>query len=187
MCADWLRLRRNSSSVGNPYRSVRVGAALPGGAGVKESIKRRFMAKSVTLNWASGCWLWDGAKNNQGYGVMNVGAHRVQTAHRLAWEIARGPIPEGQCVLHRCDNPSCINPAHLFLGTQKDNAEDREQKGRSPLGEARPNSKLTVAAVAEIRRIAAEGGMSLRGLGRRYGVCLATIRQVLTGRTWTHV
>ena len=135
----------------------------------------------------SDCWLWEGAADKLGYGRVNIGKHRTHLAHRIAYEAANGPIPKGQCVLHRCDTPACIRPSHLYLGTQKQNAADREERGRSPRGEARPNSKLTNEAVKIIREEAKERTTSLRGLGRRFGVELSSIRQVLSGRTWTHV
>jgi len=78
------------------------------------------------------CWLWSGAlAKNRGYGVYwDTAAQQTKLAHRGAWEIARGPIPQGLSVLHRCDNPPCVNPAHLFLGTQLDNIRDMDKKGR---------------------------------------------------------
>lgn len=79
-----------------------------------------------------GCWLWLGAKNANGYGVLHVGgrAGRAFLAHRLTWEAHKGPIPDGQFALHHCDNPPCVNPAHLFLGSQADNCADMKAKGR---------------------------------------------------------
>jgi hypothetical protein len=80
-----------------------------------------------------GCWLWTGGTTNGGYGVIGVGRGRLHRAHRISWEIANGPIPDGLKVLHRCDNPPCVNPAHLFLGTQVDNMRDCAAKGRHKL------------------------------------------------------
>jgi hypothetical protein len=75
------------------------------------------------------CWVWTSKHNDLGYGMLMVNYQRWY-AHRLAWTLANGPIPDGLCVLHRCDNPPCVRPAHLFLGTRTDNAKDRDQKGR---------------------------------------------------------
>ena len=83
---------------------------------------------------SGGCWTWLGAKNNQGYGNFNVGG-KFERAHRIAYCLSIGEVPAGLFVLHHCDNPSCVNPKHLFLGTQKDNMQDCLKKGRFPVGE----------------------------------------------------
>ena len=82
----------------------------------------------------SSCWNWTGSTINTGYGVLFVQG-RLRTAHRLSWELHHGPIPEGLCVLHRCDNRTCVNPSHLFLGTKKQNTQDMLSKGRHGHGE----------------------------------------------------
>jgi len=88
----------------------------------------------------SGCWLWTASRNGDGYGFMTVGSRGIDRsyrgAHRVSYEIYVGPIPDGMCVLHRCDVPACVNPAHLFLGTQRDNALDRERKHRGRYAKA---------------------------------------------------
>ena len=76
-----------------------------------------------------GCWVWIGAKTN-GYGVICIGGTKTRQAHRVSWELENGPIPDGMCVCHHCDNPSCVRPDHLFLGTRADNNRDRDAKGR---------------------------------------------------------
>ena len=79
---------------------------------------------------STGCWLWAGKTNSDGYGLLpENGAYKM--AHRVAWELENGDIPEGVCVLHRCDTPPCVRVAHLFLGTKADNAHDRDCKGRN--------------------------------------------------------
>lgn len=94
----------------------------------------------------SGCWPWTGARNSDGYGLMRIGSHydgsrRMSVTHRIAWELAhKRPIPPGMNACHKCDNPPCGNPTHLFLGTQRDNLRDAVQKGR-PVG--RPAGRIT--------------------------------------------
>jgi DNA-binding XRE family transcriptional regulator len=122
------------------------------------------------------CWLWTGATQS-GYGSLSV--RRVTTsAHRLAWELTCGPIPNGLWVLHRCDVRACVRPDHLFLGTPRDNSRDMAQKRRTV------RTKLTPEMVREIR---AARGVSRAELARRCGVWRSTVADVLDGRTWCWV
>lgn len=137
------------------------------------------------------CWAWTGMRHRQGYGWIRsapaVGG-RMKLAHRLSWELFRGQIPRGMNVLHRCDNPPCVRPSHLFLGTQADNVTDMETKGRGRKahGASHPSAKLTPEKVAEIRlRVAA--GESKRSLSMEYGVARHTILSVVLRRIWAHV
>jgi hypothetical protein len=148
----------------------------------------RFWTKVVRR---PGCWIWLGARNNQGYG--NFGSQRLRPrhrkAHRISWELAHGAIPPGLCVLHHCDNPPCVNPDHLFLGTKQDNVDDMMRKGRHVpppglRGEQLPHTKLTWAQVAEIRRLAAERPRSGSMLARRFGVHPRTVNDLLHGKNW---
>ena len=137
---------------------------------------------------ADGCWLWTGARCPKGYGSIGLGGYKGGhiKAHRLSWQIKNGPIPEGMCVLHRCDVPSCVNPEHLFLGTVAENNRDRERKGRSaPVQlERHPNTKLTNAQVLEIYRRSHEGS-ALVVLATEYGVSASVIGEIKQGRSWS--
>jgi hypothetical protein len=93
-------------------------------------VSERFWDK-VTKSDSEHCWPWTSVKDSAGYGLVNVKKKRL-SASRIAWKLANGPIPEGLFVLHRCDNPPCCNPAHLFLGTKSDNTQDCLRKGRHP-------------------------------------------------------
>lgn len=125
------------------------------------------------------CWSWSGATRN-GYGVLGRGRRDegLVYAHRLAWELVNGPIPEGMCVLHACDNRICTNPEHLWLGTKTDNNRDMSAKGRHVGGR-----RLTVEQVREIRRSADR----VRVLSERFGVSVSAIYQVRSGRNWGKV
>lgn len=131
---------------------------------------------------SAGCWLWTGQRNVKGYGrIENAGRRR--RAHRVSWELHNGPIPDGLLVCHRCDNPSCVRPDHLFLGTQVDNMRDCASKGRAASGERVANAKLTADQVSELlRRL--EDGESQRALAKRFEVGRATVQDIVSHRTW---
>ncbi len=128
------------------------------------------------------CWLWTGALDRDGYGRFWTGdAHTG--AHRWACASTGTFIPEGHVVRHMCHNPACVNPAHLVVGTQAQNVQDRQDAGRQARGEANGRSKLTAHQVCDIRK-AALAGTSQRSLARSHGVDPTTIRDILTGRIW---
>jgi hypothetical protein len=95
---------------------------------MNRSLAERFWEK---VDRSGECWTWTASKIGRGYGQIGITRSRSDRAHRVSWRLAHGEIPNGLCVLHRCDNPSCVNPAHLFLGTKGDNAADRQKKGRT--------------------------------------------------------
>lgn len=129
----------------------------------------------------NGCWIWTAAKNPAGYGVM-VYKKNLRLATRISWMEHVGEIPEGMNVCHRCDDPACINPEHLFLGTQRENMHDMIGKGRQyhPSGEDTHNCRLSWDKVRHIR----SSGLPGTELARLYGVKKNTIYSVLKNRTW---
>jgi hypothetical protein len=143
--------------------------------------KSRIEAKSEAVT-ESGCWIWMGATTLAGYGQL-VSAKRKHYAHRAAYEAFVGEIPSGMMVCHACDNRLCVNPAHLFLGTAKQNSEDMTTKGRSTFGEKNAMSKLTAEQVLEIRRLALEG-KSHQSISENYGVSRRLIGMIVSLKRW---
>jgi hypothetical protein len=154
------------------------------------------MSKVVWNGDEDECWTFQGYRNLKGYGTLGVGSRsdgtrRKALAHRIAYELFVGPIPEGLFVCHTCDNPPCVNPAHLFLGTNADNMADASAKGRmanngAPSGERNPSSKLNAAIAREVRRKHA-GGCSQAALAREFGVSDFAIFGIVHRKTWVHV
>lgn len=148
------------------------------------SLAARFWAKVVKTD---GCWRWLGYTVDR-YGRIALDGGRgapCAGAHRVSWELHNGPIPEGMCVLHRCDNPPCVNPDHLFLGTQLDNIADRVRKGRNGdlSGQNNGRAKLTSEQVLEMRS-RHRGGESYRVLGIAFGVSWGHVGHIVKGDNW---
>lgn len=133
---------------------------------------------SEDRGYSTPCHIWQWARNAAGYGYNGGGF-----AHRKAWIAANGPLPDGLRVLHRCDVPACVNPEHLFVGTQAENVADMVAKRRSLGGTRNPSAKLTEDDVLAIRA----SHEPLGTLAKRYGVCKATVSDARTGRTWRHL
>ena len=134
------------------------------------------------------CWPWIGTPGKRGYGAFKAGG-RMFIAHRIAWELAHGPIPQGMCVLHRCDNPPCVNVhAHLFLGTSAENNTDRHIKGRDAdrRGEKGGGAKLTESDVRSILAFLAEG-MTQREAAKAFNIHFATVNDIARRKTWLNV
>lgn len=135
------------------------------------------------------CWVWMRHRNNHGYGKLTINGRGV-FSHRLSYELSIGPIPDDKIVLHRCDNPACINPSHLKLGSQSDNMKDCYRKGRSSVrphscpGETNPAAKLTSEQVAEIRFLLREG-KSQDAIASEFGVSQSQISNINLGKQWT--
>lgn len=135
---------------------------------------------------AGGCWLWTGGAHEFGHGRYWLnGANRP--AHRVIWEARNGHVPDGLFVLHKCDVPSCVNPDHLFVGTQDDNMRDKTEKGRQyrPAGDKHHRRRLSSIQVVEIRRRLSLGE-SGASLARSFGVNPNTIYNIAANRTWTN-
>ena len=132
----------------------------------------------------SGCLLWTAKCTPSGHGMLKWG-RAGKMAHRLAWTAHRSPIPDGLLVCHKCDVPSCINPAHLFLGTTQDNTADKMRKGRhrSPRGSRHGWAKLTESQALEIRK--SDG--SARVVAAEYGVSRATVSLIRSNKIWRHI
>lgn len=156
---------------------------------IRDTLAERFWPK-VDKRGPDDCWEWKGGKIPAGYGIIR-GHGKVLKAHRVAWELTNGPIPEGEgwhgtCVLHKCDNPGCVNPAHLRLGPQSENINDmyRKKRDADPHGEANGNSRLVKEQVLGVRALLEEGKLSLRAIAARYDVALRTIWNIKEGITW---
>lgn len=147
-------------------------------------LRERFYALGWTVT-PSGCWEWEASRNTHGYGQISAGRQDAAgrnvplLAPRVSWELHRGAIPDGLLVCHRCDNPPCVNPDHLFLGTKADNNADMAAKCRTLNGERRPQSKLTDSQVVEIRSRFAAGGITQAALAAEYGVSQSNISLIL--------
>ena len=158
-----------------------------------KTLEERFWSK-VDKRGPDDCWEWNANKNTAaGYGRFRVNG-KLELAHRASWEIHNGLIPEGEghhgtCVLHRCDFRSCVNPRHLFLGTNQDNMDDMKKKGRNHQnqGESHPMSKLTEKTVRMIRKYFDAGGCSHDWLAQVYGVDKSNIGLIVRRQTWRHI
>lgn len=141
----------------------------------------RFWAR-VTRN--DRCWLWTGTFYPNGYGQMRFGGPLVGV-HRIAWQLSRGDIPIGLCVLHRCDTPACVNPDHLFLGTRADNMADMAAKGKAARRYGNPSKGATLPpdTVQEIRHFVFREGYSQAAVARKLGLHQTTVNKICTGRS----
>jgi hypothetical protein len=146
-------------------------------------LKTRFFEN---VKKTKGCWLWSGNLNTDGYGVLTVKNKKPkqQKAHRLSYEIHKGKIPKGLIICHKCNNPSCVNPKHLYAGTHKQNSRDMVVSGHSQRGEKHPQSVLTKEKVIEIRRKYFSEKLSYQKLSKLFSVSPATIGLIIRRNTW---
>lgn len=156
---------------------------------MSKSVEQRFWEKVEIRDFCE-CWEWKGYRLPGGYGRLFFRGQKNELAHRVAWLLTYGYMPT--CfVLHKCDNPSCVNPNHLFTGTHRDNMEDMKHKGRARNsgmhGESHGSAKLTNDNVREIRRLLQEGQLFQREIAEQFGVARSLISLIKTGRAWKHL
>jgi hypothetical protein len=158
------------------------------------SVLSRFWSK-VDVRGPDECWEWQGSKREKGYGLLFLRGNRVDSAHRVSWELHNGrEVPEGMVVRHTCDNPSCVNPAHLQVGTYADNLQDGIERGRvkprrgTPFSKEHkpPGTKLTEEKVRQIRSRYAQRAKP-KTLAAEYGVSKRTIHNIVKRKIWAHL
>ncbi len=159
-----------------------------------DSIKTRLGKYSARAE--SGCLEWNGYKDKDGYGILLVtkdGKKKNTKAHRLSYELHVAPIPAQMFVCHRCDNPSCIEPSHLFVGTAADNNADKMKKGRSRpggkphYGSQNGRARLSEQQVAGIRRLVLDYGVTAAAIARSLGVSASAVQRAANGQRWRTV
>lgn len=147
------------------------------------------LARKSVVDPATGCWLWTDAPDRDGYGRLQV-AGKARKAHRVAYEVHVGPVPGDLCVCHKCDVRLCVNPEHLFLGTNTENVADMVRKGRAPHvknpmpGERNGRAVLTLAQAQAARDLVLNRGHTRASAARRFGVGETAICRIVNGQAW---
>lgn len=178
--SKFMRLKNRSEKQWNAHNFCSVECRLKTKARYSDKAKRFHDNYIPEPN--SGCWLWTGSINNEGYGQISINMHHMRS-NRLAYEVCVGPIPDDMIICHRCDNPSCVNPEHLYAGTHQDNANDKAQRGRGIQGETHHQSKLKESDVKFIRSSKEHS----RALAAKFCVSPVTIRAIRSRKTWSHL
>lgn len=144
----------------------------------------RFWSK---VDKAGECWLWTGARNDLGYGSFSADGRHTELAHRTAWRLTQGTIPDGILICHRCDNPPCVRPKHLFAGTNTDNVADQMAKGRrhDTRGTKNGRAKLNGDQIAEIRSRYQQPGVRILDLAAEFGVSKSQIWNIVSKSQWS--
>lgn len=148
------------------------------------TVEERFMSK---VQKTEQCWLWIGKKAKGGYGSFSANG-KSYIAHRFYYSLINGHIPDDIKACHKCDNPPCVNPDHIFLGTQSENLQDAVQKGRRRTrGEDNGFSKLTTQQVIEIRRSYSSGSMIKAEIARKFNTSKTNVTRIINRESWTHI
>ena len=155
----------------------------------ERSVKERFWEKidkdgPTVYEHLGPCWVWTACITKKGYGHFTVKVGDSDTAHRISWRLAWGEIPEDLSILHRCDNPPCVRPDHLFLGTAKDNMQDAARKKRTAIGERNGMAKSSNAKVKQIRELYATGKYSQKDISLMFLIEQASISSIVKGQIW---
>lgn len=132
------------------------------------------------------CWIWKTGKDKDGYGFFNL-RKKTYKAHRWSYEKFIGPIHSGMCICHKCDNPSCVNPDHLFAGTTQENTADKVKKRRQAMGGAHGMSKITEDIVVEIIEMNNTGSFLQTDIAAKFGITNQQVNNILSGRSWKHI
>jgi|ERR1035441_3407969 hypothetical protein len=159
--------------------------------GLSPTFEERFWSRVYIDTAGIGCWLWTGHQERFGHGRLYAcyPSTFMILAHRASWILNYGPVPDGLCVLHKCDNPPCVRPDHLFLGTIADNNDDRDRKGRhvTAHGESVSNHVLTEKQVLQIRAIYAAGTVSQLRLAIQFQCSEKNIFYIVHRQHWPHI
>lgn len=157
----------------------------------KKYTKKERIAKfwsRVQIKGLLDCWEWTGAKEPRDYGHTQGTRGENTRAHRLSWELTYGVIADDMYVCHKCDNPPCCNPVHLYLGTPKENAQDRDRRKRRrpPKGIDNGRAKLKESDIKEIRSLIAQG-ITQTVIAKKYGICRGGVSKIKLGKSWSHI
>lgn len=144
--------------------------------------EERFWNK-VKIGKENECWEWVGHLTVKGYGMFKVGTRKLSSSHRFSYELHFREIPKGICVLHHCDNRKCVNPKHLFLGTNSDNVADKVKKNRQSRGTNNPNSVLTWKQVNQIRKLYSQGIKNVE-LSKKFNIDNGRVSRIVHNKLW---
>ena len=143
---------------------------------------------NLDINYKTGCWNWARSRvgGKDGYGAIYLPVKQQRYAHRVSWQVFRGEIPEGAVVCHKCDNRGCVNPEHLFIGTQADNVADMVSKSRHAHGAQVITAKVSASDVIQIRNMAG-AGHTAKDIGKKFGISFQQVRRIVRHERWAHI